>query len=396
MARVNSVTAYQTERSINFSTSSADPLAAWRISGIKGQVFEQWYFDSVANDGKSNIVFTLARDASYALLGQGNLRVEIDATFSDGSHFNHVDWMNEAVIEESTSGQIDGRWTAKEKAYEFTIASDGSKATVQMDTAASKGVFTLTALSLPVYPAGQTQDEISSTGKITSTELLPRVHLVQVIPTAIFEADLTIQGRPLRFRGVGGHMHIWASGTWFDTTRGWRVCRAVAGPWSLTCMEFTGMDGMVHSSGYVAKDGQKHFGEMEIYRERDPPSLSETGERKLVRWLPTYDDGIPGRFNDKSTGCILYYRNGSAGEEYRFELKYRREAFTVSFGRNDSGLSSFLGEVSGGKVGGQIYTGVHFTDVCRFPQGIYRVIFFLCMVLAKLSFGYINLLGINT
>ena len=92
MGRVNRVSAYHKEKKIDFSTSSADPLASWRISGIKGPVFEQWYFDSVADDGQSGIVFTLARDASYAMLGQGHLRVELDVTFSDGTHFNHVDW----------------------------------------------------------------------------------------------------------------------------------------------------------------------------------------------------------------------------------------------------------------------------------------------------------------
>ncbi|KLU92849.1 hypothetical protein MAPG_11811, partial [Magnaporthiopsis poae ATCC 64411] len=102
-SRINHVTAYEKEKWIDFSMSSADALAAWRISGIKGPVFEQWYFDSVADDGKSGIVFILARDASYAVLGQGHLRVQLDVTFSDGTHFNHVDWMAEAVTEDASS-----------------------------------------------------------------------------------------------------------------------------------------------------------------------------------------------------------------------------------------------------------------------------------------------------
>ena len=379
MARVNRATAYQKEKSIDFSTSSADSLAAWRISGIKGPVFEQWYFDSVSDDGKSGVSFTLARDASYAILGQGHLRVELDITFPDDTHFNHVDWMEEAVIEEvSGSGQVHGIWTSKGKTYKHILEPDGSKAMVRMDTPKAQGTFTLTALSPPMYPHGETQDEISgvSSNRTASTELLPDIHLVQVIPTATFEADFTFQGRPLRFSGVGGHMHIWARNSWFATTPGWRVCRGLAGPWSVTCMEFTSPDGTVYSSGFVAKDGKKQFGELEMYRETDTHSLpdSDTKGRKQVRWLPTHDTGISGAFNDKSTGCVLRYTTGIPGEEFRFELTNRRKAYDVFFGRRNCGLNAFLGDISGGKVGEEVYQGVQFTNVCRFPSKLPQII----------------------
>ena len=133
----------------------------------------------------------------------------------------------------SVEGWVKGLWTAASKSYVCTIAMDGSLATVQMSTPAVKGHFRLKSLSPPVYPGGETQDELAGSeqdGKVASTELLPNIHLVQVIPTGIFEADLDFQGRPLRFKGMGGHMHIWAAGSWFDTTLGWRVCRGVAGP----------------------------------------------------------------------------------------------------------------------------------------------------------------------
>ena len=52
MARINRQTSYQKAQEIEFSTSSADPLAAWRISGNKGTAWEQWYFDSIADDAQ--------------------------------------------------------------------------------------------------------------------------------------------------------------------------------------------------------------------------------------------------------------------------------------------------------------------------------------------------------
>ena len=132
-------------------------------------------------------------------------------------------------------------------------------------------------------------------------------------------------------------------------------------------MEFKATDGTVHSSGYVARDGKKHFGALEVYR---GPESSPSVSKKRVRWLPTYNTGIPGAFNDKSTGCVMHYSTsmGLHGEEFRFEITHRRKAFDVYFGGGDCGLSSFLGEISGGKVGEEVYKGVEFTDVCVFPR----------------------------
>lgn len=86
MLRVNCVTAYERSKNIIwFSSSSADPLAAWRISGM-----------------------IFARDSSYALLGQGHLRMEFQFVFEDGTHYAFADWMGEAVITD-TGGEEDGK-----------------------------------------------------------------------------------------------------------------------------------------------------------------------------------------------------------------------------------------------------------------------------------------------
>ncbi len=382
MARINRQTAYERAAEIDFSTSSADPLAAWRISGIKGAVWEQWYFDSVSDDGKSSIVLTVARDASYAVLGRGTLRIELDVVFSDGSRYNNVDWMSEAVVEDrggaKGSGTVDGSWIASGKSYRYQIAADGSAAKVEIDTRDVQGHFTLAALSPPVYPNGETQEELRGSGKTASTELLPKIHLVQVIPTGTFEGDLMIKGRIVRFRGIGGHMHAWAAGSWFDTTLGWRVARGVAGPFSVTLMEYTDMDGAVHSSGFVAKDGKKLFGGKELYATPRSASTLQRALRYLheddkkpkqtVRWTPTYNTGFAGRFDDTSTGAILHFATSETGEEYRFELIHRRKAFEYLFGSSDTGLTAFLGEIKGGKVGEEVYRGVQFSDVCVLPR----------------------------
>ena len=406
MSRINRTTAYQREKKpIFFSKSSADPLAAWRISGIKGPVFEQWYFDSVSDDGKSSIVMIFARDASYAMLGHGHFRMEFDIVFPDGKHFNHTDWMSEAVLEDTSNGgkvvsegyskgaaqsvqgvrrqkendvndgdvgHTHGVWTGKGRRYEHTIAADGSSAQVSFDGPEIQGSFTLKSTGPPYYPTGEIHPVDSSYGDI-STELCPKIHWMEVIPTAIFTADLKVQGRPLHFEGIGGHSHIWAEGSWFDTVRGWKVCRAVAGPWSFTIREFTSLlDGKTYSSGYVARGGKEEFGALSVRAGKD--SLTNKSNRNehtgddVVEWEPTHQPGVSGPHQDKSTGCIIKVRSGKSGEEWRFQLAHKHVAFDVAFGGADSGLTGFLSKASGGKVGERVYDGVGHANVNVLPR----------------------------
>ena len=312
-----------------------------------------------------------ARDASYALLGQGHLRMEFDVVFPDGSHFNHADWMSEALIIDSSfdshvpesDKKVESVWTAAGKRYELVVAADGSSATVKLQGQRIQGSFTLRSTAPPHYPNGKTHAEA---GDDTPTELCPKINLVEVIPTGAFEAELVCDGRPLRFEGIGGHMHVWAEGSWFDTVRGWRMCRAAAGPYNLTFMQWSSLlDGQTYTSGYVARDGKKVFGGLEV-----TDGLEERGNegKNLVRWTPQYNVGVSGPHRDKSSGTVLQYRSADTGEEYRFELVHKRVAFDVNFGGGDSGLTGFLGEVSGGKVGEERYRGPSFANVSVLPR----------------------------
>jgi hypothetical protein len=157
-------------------------LASWRISGIKDALFEHWYFDSVSNDGKSNICIAFARDASYALLEHGHLRIEFEVVFLDGSHFNHLDWMSESVIEDSSQGhgaenvgKVESLWTAAGKRHLFTVAGDGSSAHVDLQGQNIQGSFTIKLTALVHYPGSKIHAEA---GDETPTALCPKINLV--------------------------------------------------------------------------------------------------------------------------------------------------------------------------------------------------------------------------
>jgi hypothetical protein len=368
--RYNVRTAYQKEKEEPFfSRSSNDPLVSWRLSGIKGPRFEQWYFDSVSVDGECSFSMIFARDASYAALGQGYLRMEFDAVLPDGSHFRHAEFMSEAALEDSTKdvsgndiGRVRGIWTAPAKKYGLSVKADGSIASADFQSAKVSGSFCLKSTAPAHYPNGLTQAEA---GTNTSTELCPKINLVEVIPNGIFECDVVLDGQVLKFTGIGGHMHIWAEDSWFSTVRKWRMCRAVAGPYSLSLMQWVSrVDGRTYSSGFVVERGEKVFGALEINKDND--SASEVVDRKCkVRWLPVYNVGIAGPHAEKSSGAVVHFK---ADKEYRFQLTFRKLAISVNFGGGDSGLGVFHCHVSGGEVDGETHEGVGYANLCSFPR----------------------------
>ncbi|POS68702.1 hypothetical protein DHEL01_v212906 [Diaporthe helianthi] len=379
MPRFNVRTAYEKEKDQPFfSRSSKDQLASWRLSGIQGPRFEQWYFDSVSNDGESSFSLIFARDASYAALGQGHLRMEFDAVLPDGSRFRHAEFMSEAALEDSTQdvvgsdvGRVRGIWTAPGTKYGLSIKADGSIASADFQGARVRGSFRLRSTAPPHYPNGLTH---SQAGTSTSTELCPKINLVEVIPSGVFECDVVLDGKALKFTGIGGHMHIWAEDSWFSTVREWRMCRAVAGPYSFSFMQWVSqVDGRTYSSGFVAERGEKAFGALEVHKGKDKaPDMDDS--KVKVRWTPIHNVGVSGAHADKSSGAVVHFQ---ADKEFRFELTFRQLAISVNFGGGHSGLSVFHCHVSGGDI----------------DEGWVKVYFFAMMILAKLTFGYIDVLG---
>lgn len=392
MPRVNHVTAFErSKKPIWFSSSSADPLAAWRISGIKGPVFEQWLFDSISDDGKALAGMIFARDSSYALLGHGHLRMEFQFVFEDGTHYAFADWMDEATItdtggQDGKVGEVKGVWKGKNgtRTYTHTHAADGSFLKVVLDSPEIRGTYTLTALAPPHFPTGQIWP-LSEGEAPTSTELCPKVNNVEVIPAGTYEADLVVGGRPLKFKGIGGHEHIWASGGWFSTVRRWAVVRAVAGPYCLTFREFTSLiDGKTYISGFLTRDGAKVFGAL-IDRAGVGSNVDSTRDDGLVlRWEPTYDNkpGVSGPHFDKSTGFIIHLKTSVPGENWKFEFTHHRVCFDVNFGGGETGLSGFLSTITGGQVGGDVHSGVAHVNICDLPRKFpLKFSFYFCRAL---------------
>lgn len=295
--------------------------------------------------------------------------MEFDAVLPDGSHFRHAGFISEAALGDSTKdvvgndiGRVRGIWTAPGKKCDLSIEADGSIARGSFQSVKVSGSLSLKSTAPAHYPNGLTQ---SQAGTNTSTELCPKINLVEVIPNGRFECNVAPGGQVLKFTGIGGHMHIWAEDSWFSTVRQWRMCPAVAGPYSLSLMQWTSpVDGRTYSSGFVTDRGEKMFGAMEMTQNKD--AASEVGDSKTkVRWLPIHNVGVVGRHADQSSGAILQFK---ADKEYRFKFTFRKLAISVNFGGGDTGLSVFHCHVSGGEVGSETQAGVGYVNLCGIPR----------------------------
>lgn len=165
------------EKGSTFSTSPLDSLVAPRTNSINGTAWEQWYFEGVSASGKEGITVAISRDASYAILGQGNLRVEVDVVWEDGTQFGQVEWMDSSLIE-NCAGNVRGTWRGpEEREYSFEVAENLKTATVKIKSPAVSGSFFLRSFTPAHYPDGKIFPDASA-----STQIAPLLHWVEPIP----------------------------------------------------------------------------------------------------------------------------------------------------------------------------------------------------------------------
>jgi hypothetical protein len=251
----NHIKAYQTtKKPILFSTSPNDPFESPRLSRLNSTAWEQWYFDSVSNTGTAGLTICFSRDPSYEFFGKGNLRIEIDIVWDNGTTFSQVDFASESVVEalESTTR---GTWNGPGIDYSFEINNNLEHVKVTIDTPNVKGAFTIASKTPPQYADGSIYP--SENASMSSTTFL---HWVEAIPVGLFEVDLMIGEAPFTFTGIGGHDRIWAAFNWITMVQGWHMIRAAIGPYSLTYWEPKEQkSGLIRPSAFLAKNGQRVF-----------------------------------------------------------------------------------------------------------------------------------------
>jgi len=75
-------------------------------------------------------------------------------------------------------------------------------------------------------------------------------------PDAVAEADFTVNGTSLSFKGVGYHDKNWGDIPFWEAVQSWYWGHARLGPYSLVWFDTQARDGKEYYSGYVTKDGK--------------------------------------------------------------------------------------------------------------------------------------------
>ncbi|KAI0085433.1 hypothetical protein BDY19DRAFT_896686 [Irpex rosettiformis] len=319
---------------VQFTSGSS----AWdgpMVKNLNHSTFEWWYFDVLADDGQSSVVFAFFT-ADYKCLFPGTpnpgTAVGMAATVAmpDGSDLSAAVLAEEITVDTVGSSSI-GWFPGGSALWAGTL--DLSMYTLQFNAPQSGITGNVTMLStapahFPCVPA--------SMGAGQSLKLGDTLGWFNAIPDSIAYVNLDMNDTSVQFAGHGYHDQNWGSVPVSNTTRFWYWGHANVGPYSIVWFDYMGLDGKEGSSGYIAHNGQ---------------IMSLTCGSMQVR--PTGESVIfpPTLANHSPRGFSISIDVEPQGK-FRMNVQNTRVVSDVY----PSGMR-WMGRVQGGFVGQQQYTG---------------------------------------
>ena len=293
------------------------------------------------------------RDPNYAILGSGNLRINIEMAFANGTRFAQVDYASDSIVEECDWGTR-GMWKSDSFSYVFEITKDMSSMKVALDSKLLKGVVKLDSTTQPRFPDGNIWPSEFST-----SEALPHFHFVEHIPVGNTKVDLVVDGEKWAWDGIGGSIRLWGAFSWFTCLQGMHIVRAVAGPYALTLWDFKSniKKGKQYSSVTLFENGNKIFGTQ---------NMEESDTEDYFIWQKNYGGNVTGTLKDKPTGFELELVSMERKKHITFLLEHKNIAFEYILG-GGHGASGFTSDVTGGQVGLEWFRGIGMTETLNFP-----------------------------
>lgn len=184
-------------------------------------------------------------------------------------------------------------------------------------------------VSPPHYPC-----DINKSG--VSQKIIPQYYWSNAVPDAIATVDMTIQGKPLKFTGVGYHDENWATTHIKNVVRSWHWGHGQVGPYSLVWFDTITRDGEEHFASWITKGGKV------VGQSCEPQAV-------VVRpWGQNVEFPPPSKY-DAPSGYTLRYNLGNRA----FVANFTRELTTLS---TDT-YKRMIGTISGGLEGGEQYSG---------------------------------------
>jgi hypothetical protein len=226
----NSLTAFETiSGPVDIDINPLHPFESPKLLVLNSTTFEYWYFDSVSADGTSGAVINFYRDPVLAYLGQGNLRVMIDAVWSNGTRFSHTVFVDDSCV--TVCGrETTGVWSSPSKDANFTfkISKDSETVDITISGPLVSGTFRLKSNTPARYPHG----ELFPSPK-ASVALAPEFWWNEPIPSGAAHVCLTLNNTQFEIvGGVGGHERNYGAFDYEVLGKNWSWMRFVAGPYT--------------------------------------------------------------------------------------------------------------------------------------------------------------------
>ncbi|KAI1505449.1 hypothetical protein F5X99DRAFT_404932 [Biscogniauxia marginata] len=340
----------------DFTTNAVENFNTPKISPLNSSAGEQWEFDGVSEDGMQSFVFGFYRDPNYAILGTGNFRLSIEFAFTDRTRFYEVYYPERSVVESCGFGTR-GWWFDEKDGYSFSflVKNDMSEALIYLDSETVKGKAVIKSLAQPLAADGSVWPAENA-----STVGVPFWHWSEPIPAGNLEVEVTINGKDIAYKGMGGHERFWSAFSWFTCLTNLNAVRAMLGPYVLSYFGFnSNLDkNYAHQSVVLFKDGTPIFRST-----RATPSDIE--DYALV--TKSYGGAVTGTLKDKVTGYQVELVSPGRSQHYTFFAEHSNVGFEYILGEGVGG-SGFSGISRGGHVGLSQYQGVALTEALTFPK----------------------------
>ncbi|KAI9776749.1 MAG: hypothetical protein M1839_009393 [Geoglossum umbratile] len=354
-----------TKGPVPIASNISSQLAAPKfIAGMNTSAGEQWAFDATSATGTSGLLIGFYHDPTYAFLGPGNLRLSLDVVWPNGSTWSLVDYLSHANIDICDQGTT-GTWskTNGPASYSFFMAANNSLALLEFQTPRVRGSVTIRSTVPARFSDGSTANANNAP---PSTFNAPALDWAEPIPAGQATVDLTLDGSPLRWDGMGGGERWWAGKGWLDALQGWRAVRAVVGPYVLTYWAPTSrLDaGTLYPSAFLARGGKKVFSAT-----RSGPSISSTDQEPYIEYrgfmangnlMASVGDGGSNK-RGATQGYMVNLVAPREGKRWEFTLTHKNMEFEFDLG-DDCGGVAYVGTAVGGEIGDDVYQGVFFNE----------------------------------
>lgn len=346
---------------VRFSDANSDSFEWPGVEPLNATAGEQWEFDGISSDGKASFIFGFYRDPNYSILGTGNLRASIEATFANGTRYGHVDYAAESIIKECDEG-IRGVWRDADEGYTyaFDVSSDMSHVRLEIDHPVVTGSASIKSRIQPRFANAAAWPSDGT----ASTEALPFFHWFEPVPAGNAQVSLDFGASVLEFTGMGGHNRFWSAFSWFSCLTEMNAVRMIAGPYSLSLLELvSNVDkGLRKTSVVLANETGEHiFASTQLG--------DEDASADYVTWSKSYDvpGAVSGSLKDRPTGYRLDLVSPSRKRHWTFAVEHRNLAFEFMLGEGVGG-SGFSAVARGGHIGLAQYEGVALTETLVFPK----------------------------